>query len=399
MKQKLQDFILLLQRDRKVQFVLALLVIFFAYSFIAADRSPKAAKAKIEGKKEAGQGGKSELIDDVMVAVQQDLRNIRTQSQETATKLEELSKNQTGFEAKTAEIFKRILEQMAENEAKRAAVAPQPGTPGFDNAKGNTVEITEPYPGVSDVNLDSKEPLELDTIGFEDKAIVPPAPPAKEKIAFVGAGDSVRLKLLAGVRAPTDGTPYPVVFKLIGDVYGPDGSALPLGEARLIAAAQGSLVDSRVLYRLSSLNIRLPSGRNDVIPVDGWVVGEDGIRGMEGVLIDPFGKAIGATGIAGGLSAFGSAAASNQVTSQTNVYGGTTSIVTGDDMTYAAGKAISGAANAYSDLIKERLRLLVPHVEVLSNREATAVFSKSFTIKGLFEEIDSDEEDGMVGMN
>ena len=214
-----------------------------------------------------------------------------------------------------------------------------------------------------------------------------------------GAGDSVRLKLLAGVRAPTDGTPYPVVFKLVGDVYGPDGTALPLGEARLVAAAQGSLVDSRVLYRLSSLNIRLPSGRNDVLPVDGWVVGEDGIRGMEGVLIDPFGKAIGATGFAGGLAAFGNAVATNQTTTNTNVYGGTTSTVTGDDLTYAAGRALGGAANTYSDLIKERLRLLVPHVEVLSGREATAVFSKSFTIKGLFEEIDSDEDDGMTGMH
>ena len=288
MKQKLQDFILLVQRDRKVQFCLALLVIFFAYSFIASDRTP-VRKAKTDTTKGVGAGGKSELIDDVMVAVQQDLRNIRTQSQETATKLEELSKNQSGFEAKTAEIFKRILEQMAENEAKRAAVAIQPGMPGFDASKNPAVQVSETYPNVSDVSLDTKEPLELDTIGFEDKAIVPPPPPAKEKIAFVGTGDSVRLKLLAGVSAPTDGTPYPVVFKLIGDVYGPDGTALPLGEARLVAAAQGSLVDSRVLYRLSSLNIRLPSGRNDVIPVDGWVVGEDGIRGMEGILIDPFG--------------------------------------------------------------------------------------------------------------
>lgn len=397
MKQKVQDFIILVKSDRKYQFFLAIGIIFFAYYFIASDNTKRSVKPKPEVRTGAGQGGKSELIDDVMVAVQQDLRNLRDQGQSNAIKLEEIDKKQVNFESKTAEIFKRILEQMADNEAKRAALAPQPGAPGFDAGKAVSVEVSNPYP-VNDINLSQTEPLELDTIGFEDKAIVPPPPPAKEKLAFVGTGDSVRLKLLAGVRAPTDGTPYPVVFKLIGDVFGPDGSALPLGEARLVAAAQGSLVDSRVLYRLSSLNIRLPSGRNQVIPVDGWVVGEDGVRGMEGLLIDPFGKAIGATGFAGGLAAFGQAVSTSETTTINNGYG-TQSFVSGDDATYAAGKALSGAADTYADLIKERLRLLVPHVEVLSGREATAVFSKSFTIKGLFEEINSEDDDGMTAMH
>ena len=83
---------------------------------------------------------------------------------------------------------------------------------------------------------------------------------------------------------------------------GPDGNAVPLGEARIIAAAQGSLTDSRVLFRLTRLSIRLPSGKRKEFPIDGWIVGEDGIRGLEGVLIDPIGKAIVGAGMAGGLA-------------------------------------------------------------------------------------------------
>jgi hypothetical protein len=59
--------------------------------------------------------------------------------------------------------------------------------------------------------------------------VAPPAQPERQKQAFIGAGDSVRIKLLAGVNAPTDGTPYPVVFSLADDVVGPDGSTLPPG--------------------------------------------------------------------------------------------------------------------------------------------------------------------------
>ncbi len=395
MKQKVQDLVELLKKDRKSQVIGVVAVLFLAYGLFASPAPRRgAAKPKTEQAKGAGQGGKSELIDDVMAALSVEVKNLNELGQKNAATLESLEKKHAGLETKTADLFRRILEQMAENEAKRVAVAPQPGLPGIENTSDNQ----EPDYPINDVNLNPAEPLELDTIGFEDQAVVPPPPPAKEKVAFVGAGDSVRLKLLAGVRAPTDGTPYPVVFQMIGDVFGPDNSALPLGEARLIAAAQGSLVDSRVLFRLSSLNLRLPSGRNQVIPVDGWIVGEDGIRGMDGILIDPFGKAIGAAGLAGGLSGFGQALSQSQTTTYSSGYGATT-VITGDQAEYAAGQAASGAANAYSKLIEERLRLLVPHVEVLSGREATAVFAKSFTIKGLFDELDSEDDDGMTSMH
>jgi hypothetical protein len=392
MQQKIQDLVSLLKSDRKAQVIAVVCVLFLAYALLADHTPRKKMSTKKDLAEGAGEGGKSELIDDVLASMASEVRNLSEMSQKNAETLQNLEKEHQGFQGKTADLFRKILEQMAENEAKRVALAPQPNMPGIEASE----ERTE-YP-VNDINLSPTEPLELDTIGFEDKAVVPPPPPAKEKIAFVGAGDSVRLKLLAGVRAPTDGTPYPVVFQLAGDVYGPDGSALPLGEARVIAAAQGSLVDSRVLFRLSSLNLRLPSGRNQVIPVDGWVVGEDGIRGMDGILIDPFGKAIGAAGLAGALSGFGQAVSSGETTTFTGFEGSQT-VVTGDDMKFAAGQAASGAANAYSRLIEERLRLLVPHVEVLSGREATAVFSKSFSVSGLFEELDSDDYDGMASMN
>jgi hypothetical protein len=195
----------------------------------------------------------------------------------------------------------------------------------------------------------------------------------------------VRVKLLAGVNAPTDGTPYPVMLKLVSDVGGPDGSSIPLGEARVIAAAQGSLTDQRALFRLTTINVQLPSGEQKVIDVDGWIVGEDGIRGMPGVLIDPIGKAIAGSAFVGALSGFGNGLQMmNQQTFQ-NGQGGFTTQNLGSAAEAGGGGAAVGAAREWNTIIRDRLQNLTPHVQVLSGREATAVFARSFTVEGLYE--------------
>jgi conjugal transfer pilus assembly protein TraB len=238
---------------------------------------------------------------------------------------------------------------------------------------------------------DMNEPDELQSFGMEQPELAPPPAPPPGKIAIIGAGDSVRVKLLAGVNAPTDGSPYPVVFKLIGDVFGPDGSALPLGEARLVAAAQGSLADQRALFRATTLNIRFPDGRRKVIDVDGWIVGEDGIRGMQGLLIDPIGKGIAAAGAAGFLSGVGQGFSAAQLDSTQNDSGNWSQTVSGNTTAFALGRGVSGMANEWSSVIRDRVDQLVPHVQVLSGREATAVFARSVTIPGLFDALEGED--------
>ncbi|RIL05043.1 MAG: hypothetical protein DCC75_12065 [Proteobacteria bacterium] len=318
----------------------------------------------------------NEAYEDLVVRFNKDIEGLSGAVHETKVALETQIQQSKDYEARTAEIFKRILERMAETEAAVTNANLQNASP-VDVGDGR------------DPSADLDDEDELETIGFDEPVVAPPAPPEKAKIAFVAAGDSVRVKLLAGVNAPTDGTPYPVVFKLNSDVYGPDGSSLPLGEARLIAASQGSLTDSRALFRLSSLNLRFPDGRRRVLPIDGWVVGEDGIRGMEGVLIDPIGKAIGGAMMAGGLDGLGVGLSSGQVSTYSSYYG-SQSVLTGDESKYAAGRALSSAAREWGSIIRERANMMVPHVEVLSGREGTAVFSKSFEITDLYEALEED---------
>lgn len=369
MMQKIKDFFILLKRDRKTQVIVGVIVLallFLEFGKGRPHRLPPPPPMPTTIKSE------NDNVDDLVIAFKSSLDTVTEQLAESQEQQKALEDNMTEMEHRTADIFKKLLERIGELD-RPVIEEPAPG-PGGD------------FPPPEEVD-------ELDAFG--DVHTVDPTPlPASDpkRTAFIAPGDTVRIRLLAGVHAPTDGSPYPVLFQLVDDVAGPDSSSLPLGEARLVAAAQGSLIDSRALFRLTRLSIRLPNGKRKVVGVDGWVVGEDGIRGMSGILIDPIGKAILGAGFAGGVQGVGEGLSA--ANSRTIVYGnGTSQFIAEDTGKYAAGRAISGAADEWSDIIKDRIDRLVPVVQVLSGREATAIFSDGITVEDLYDSLDEDSYD------
>lgn len=397
MKQQFEDLKTLVTSSKKVQVILIglmlTLVLFFFLSGSPKKSTKLAGKQKNNEDKQVklGKNTADEATKDLLQRFRADFDELRKENKTSKEELEQIRKGQIEYEQRTAEIFKKMLERMQENggtTTNNSSSVPAPVELGGEQGLGGIGDQTNQQ---QDATLEAFGPLNEPEVG-------PPPPPAAKKIAYVGAGDSVRVKLLAGVNAPTDGSPYPVVFSLNGDVAGPDGSRLPLGEARLIAAAQGSLTDSRALFRLTSMNIRLPNGERKVINVDGWIVGEDGIRGMQGVLIDPIGKAIGGAAIAGGLAGYGTGLQSARSRVRTGVGGffGLNEEIIQNTGEFAAGGALSAGAREWSSIIKERLNQMVPVVQVLSNREATAVFAKSVQIENLFEQYGEDSTDSSL---
>lgn len=402
MNQKIQDLILLIKQEKKYQVICVLIMMAVLYLVVAEpEKQPRARKPQQRDNSLAL--NQREAYDDLMAAMKSDLSAVSEGVKQNTRDLAELKVAQDKDRQRVAEIFKKMLDRLADVQATSASggmggmVEPQMlpegdgGAVAPMNAVGNAPGMVASAASVGGVQRGNAGGMELASWGGTE-TVAPPAPPEPKKVAIIAPGDSVRIKLLAGVNAPTDGTPYPVVFKLIDDVHGPDSSSLPLGEARLVAAAQGSLADQRALFRLTTLNIRLPDGRKKIVPCDGWVVGEDGIRGMEGLLIDPIGKAIVGTAQAGFISGLGEGFAASQTTTNLGFYGQGTTSITGDPAIYAAGKGASGAANALSGIIKDRIKLLVPHVKVFSGREATAVFSKPVNITDLYESLENGDD-------
>ncbi len=393
MRQKLSDFMLKLKADRKTQVItiLGVLAVLFLMFYEQGPRAPS--YRRLHTNDGTGAMGTEEAYQDLLTRFGEDFQRVQGDVKSLQGSVDQQREDFREFEQRTAEIFKKVLERISVD--------------GNGSGRGGAgADPTDIYDeNVTGVNLNQgdmatqQQTDALEQFGLEPQEVVAPPAPDARKVAFVGAGDSVRVKLLAGVNAPTDGTPYPVVFKLVSDVYGPDGSALPLGEARIIAAAQGSLTDSRALFRLTSMNVRFPDGRRKVVPVDGWVVGEDGVRGMSGILIDPIGKAIAGAGMVGALSGAGQAISSANSTTLTGLNTGTQStVVTGNTGEFAAGQALSSAANTWSSIIRERLNQMVPVVQVLSGREATAVFAQSVQIPDLFEALEADEDSIEAGL-
>jgi conjugal transfer pilus assembly protein TraB len=390
MKQKLQDLILLLKKERKYQLLVIAAIVAVVWSTFQSSNSSRNVQRQASAKQTqlgAGNTSNDETVRDLVRAFRGDIERLSSESRSTKVELDKTRQEMDNNNQRVTDIFKRVLEKMAEQDqsakqsAANAAMIGSVSSPGVENL----VDPADPANG-SMVSLASARPPGIDEFSVASAPIIaPPPPPTPRKIAVVGSGDHVRVKLIGAVNAATDGTPYPVLFKVVGDVTGPNGSSLPLGEALVVAAAQGSLSDQRVLYRLNELNLSYPDGSRNVIEIDGWVVGEDGIAGMEGVLIDPIGKAIAGSGMAGLIEGAGRGLQAKNVTNRYDPWGGNQVEITGDEGAYAAGEGLASASRTWSRLIENRIAKLVPVVQVYSGREATAIFSRSFQIKGLIE--------------
>ncbi len=367
MSQQLEDLKLLIKNDRRIWAAGGFVVVALLFWLMTGAGDSRPRRGRVAPPITASQAGTGaeEQYGDLIVAFQNEIETAKKERQETQDILYRTTQDFKQHKERVTGIFETLVdkfEQLARE---------------VDTLAAAMRARAEQVPEISRPELDG--PDELEPIGFADKpTVAPPAPEPPPRVSVIAPGDSVPVRLLTGVNAPTDGTPYPVVFELSGPVAGPDGSALDLGEARLIAAAQGSEADGRALYRLTQLSIRHPSGRRSVVEVDGWIVGEDGIRGMQGQLIDKLGRLIATTALVSGVAALGERLDDR---TQVVVDRGNGLALGQDDIDAAAASAITDASNRLGQVLLNRYESLVPVVSIRSGREVAAIFSKPAEIE------------------
>ncbi len=97
---------------------------------------------------------------------------------------------------------------------------------------------------------------------------------------YIRPGTNLRVKLLDNIKAYQNGQTTPATFvcdeSACSRLFAPSA-----GEVRIRAHAQGRLVDSRVLFRIEEAELIDKKLKR---PLDGWIVGEDQINGLEGTL-------------------------------------------------------------------------------------------------------------------
>lgn len=371
--QKIEDLKLLLKNDRRI-WAGAIFLTVIGGVWLATNSKGRgyvqAPRQVVQGQQQAGNPslGGADIYKDLIATFQNQIEQAEVERKQSAAKLDRLIYNTQADKAKFTGIFEQIIEQMDQTRSEMNTMRSQLENA---NSKGGTADLNT---GVPDISADEAVPF-----GFEP-VVEEPAYVAPEEIraAVISPGDSVKLKLLTGVAAPVDGTPYPVVFQLDGPISGPDGTTLDLGDARLIAAAQGSESDSRVLFRLTDLAFTHSDGRRSVVKVDGWIVGEDGVRGMKGTLVDKLGQIIATTaGVSFAAALTESIDSNNSQVVVNNNAPGTGVALDSNSLNRATASAVTDASNRIGQALLDRYEKLVPVVEVLSGREVAAVFARS----------------------
>jgi hypothetical protein len=376
MNQKLEDLKTLIKSDKRIMAAGAFLIVVLLFLLLSSDTKQQRPIRPKQAATVSKQGMSSEeQFTDLIIAFKNDIESQKRQSAELTAQIQRTEKDAETFRQRTAGIFETLTDKFEQVQRDLDQLA------AAINRGGADVGI-QPLPPVEGED-------QLVTEWFDEQdGVGRPVEPRPLRVSVIAPGDSVPVELLTGVNAPTDGTPYPVVFKLAGAITGPDGSALDLGEGRLIAAAQGSESDSRALFRITQLSLRHPTGRRSVVEVDGWIVGEDGIRGMQGRLEDKLGRLILATAVISGVTAMG-----QQLQRNTRVFfgGGIGQQqgfnIQGQDLEFAAASALTDASNRLGQVLLRRYEALVPVVEVLSGREAVAIFSRPAEIAILDEDL------------
>jgi len=326
----------------------------------------------------------TECYRDLMLAYRKDIETLARSAKQQQEVVNRVSNELTQHKQRAAGIFETLVDRVEDMSTEIDRLAEQ-----LSAQPQVTVSEAESIDGVEATSNG------MSSFGFQTTDLPPPpVEPKPIRASVISPGDVVPVKLLTGVNAPVDGTPYPVVFKLNGSITGPDGSALDVGNARLIAAAQGSEADGRVLFRLQELSLRHTDGRRSVVQVDGWIVGEDGIRGMKGKLIDKLGRLILATMGVSFTAALGGRIDDKAAGLDIEDSEGVT--ILSEDLEFAYSSALTDASNRLGQILLDRYEKLVPVVEVLSGREVAAIFSQTAEIEII---ADDDLDDGLSSLS
>ncbi|MCB0360686.1 MAG: hypothetical protein KDD44_13655, partial [Bdellovibrionales bacterium] len=219
MSQKLNDIKLMIQNDRRIWAVAGFFGVVLILWFISMDTpsgpppvAPVAVQKIAEGNDPSN--GATEAYNDLTIAFKEDIEALQRDTADNRAVVKKLSREISEYKDRSTTIFQTLVDRMEEltREVERIGDA--------SNGVGpqGTLTIQE------ENGPEFAEPDALEPIGFETTDVpVPPAEPEPLRVAVISPGDVVQLKLLTGVNAPVDGTPYPVVFKLDGPVSGPDG--------------------------------------------------------------------------------------------------------------------------------------------------------------------------------
>lgn len=180
----------------------------------------------------------------------------------------------------------------------------------------------------------------------------------------------VNMGVAVSTATNSQGNPEPIKLRLVDDGNLPGGLKGRVRDAVLIGACYGDISSERARCRLETLTWKDKNGTQIEKSIEGWVVGEDGLAGLRGQVVDRSGAVAREAFGAGMLSAaanffkFEATAGAYPMTP----FGQTNALSTQDAL---KGAATSGAGNALDKLAEfsiKRAEQMQPVILVASGR-------------------------------
>lgn len=215
---------------------------------------------------------------------------------------------------------------------------------------------------------------------------LPPLPKDKPKSVeeIIPAGTYAAGILTSGIAASTalnaQSDPQPVMVRLTSPGMLPRGFKTDIKEAVVIAACYGDISSERANCRLNKLLLVERNGEILSKKAEGWLIGDDGIPGVKGKVVDKAGEVVRSSfwaGLLGGIASYFKAAADQP---QFLLTGGgaaeTKKIPHGDMLKSAGASGVGNALDRIADFALKRAEQMQPVIIVNPGRAVDVVFKE-----------------------
>ena len=186
-------------------------------------------------------------------------------------------------------------------------------------------------------------------------------------------------QLLNGVVTVVGGTERESVVALRGAYQAANGYTTDLDGCFALVQGRPEPAAGRIDFKVSRLTCNFDGGASKTWDVAGWLVDDDGIRGLRATLVHNLDRKAAVAALGGAVGGIGSRVSQQQYATAASPLG-STSTFAGNPITDAAGGAAAGAGNALQQSIGDYYQLFAPSLQVGGGRAVTVVIANELAL-------------------
>jgi len=260
----------------------------------------------------------------------------------------------------------------------------EPTEPIFVEDKNITNEEEDPEPIINHkkviktVNIDTSfnQSILAAQVAINKKAKKEALNKQKDPGAYNVITGMTQAFMITGAYAPAfqegESEPLPVLFEAEGDIIMPNDHTATIEKCWLLGSAKGNMNSQTANIKLVSISCVLNGGTHRLEgSLSGWIVGENGIPGIQGELLHKNGAWLARTFVSGFLETFAGAIGSNAPSSVTFGSNGTTGSTSQAVTDSAVSAGATGASTVFNKLGEYYLKMaeqIFPVIEVRGGR-------------------------------